>query len=103
MTFEVGFYTPYGVTSFGTAGTARCARARVMSFYTPYGVTSFGTAQQSDQNRARRSGFYTPYGVTSFGTPRCPPAPGSCPGFLYALRRDLVWDELETLVPSCII
>ena len=89
-----GFYTPYGVTSFGTA-TDSSGSWSSSSFYTPYGVTSFGTYLiYAAVPGRRRPGFYTPYGVTSFGTV-AEVADGVSPkAFLYALRRDLVWDIL---------
>ena len=62
-----GFYTPDGVTAFGTHGHAEVQLPHPdLRFYTPDGVTAFGTP---DRPRLEVGGcFYTPDGVTAFGT-----------------------------------
>src|ERR1039458_719233 len=39
------FHTPYGVTSFRTAGNKFDVDSELLCFHTPYGVTSFRTCR----------------------------------------------------------
>ena len=63
-----------------------------LRFYTPFGVTLFGTTRPTGHALVR--GFYTPFGVTLLGTSgsSAKKALINTLLFLYALRRDLVWN-----------
>jgi hypothetical protein len=79
--------TPGGVTSFWDEGRSPSPQG-----LPPHAssVTSFGTRYYGNTSHALVR-FYTPGGVTSFGTSRthwC----ATCFPFLYAWRRDFVWD-----------
>ncbi len=62
------FYTPFGVTLFGTHLAQFVGELRGERFYTPFGVTLFGTLVLNIYSNNPYPGFYTPFGVTLFGT-----------------------------------